>query len=371
MPHTRDIILVQMSNEQDRFTTRPVIIPVHAIETAVLVGDVADGGVVNIDVSPHPHVFNYPAPNYYRVKPYNNPWPHKFPQSYGFVHGGILAEWRFDDPDGTTATDEVEGYVLTEQGDPTWQVSAAAAGMGKGITFDGTGDILDVAIADAPNLDITTGDFSIEFLGTLVSATAAVAQIIEHRAATDGVGFTIGIDASDQLTATIEDADGAVSLTPETDIATDTLVHIVVTFDRDGNMTPYVNGVAGTAADISAVEKTLSNAGRFAVGGDSDRANLLEADMNFLRVYNRVLSADEVLHNNRIFVGNQWPGWMKVIDQSDGAAADVVATGLDPAGVNITPWIRAFRGFYARLNFATEQTTAGVYDFGWVFSGVT
>lgn len=370
MPHTRDVIMVQMSNEQDRFTTRPVVIPVHAIQIAAMVPDFADASLVNIDVSPHPHVFNYPAPNYYRVKPGNNPWPHKFPQSYGYVHGGILAEFRFDDADGTTITDEAEGYVLTEQGDPTFQVSAAAAGLGKGVTLDGVGDMFDAPIADVPNLDITTGDFSIEIVGTFTSGVAA-ADIVEHRAVTDGVGFSVGFDGSDDLIATIEDEDGAVSLTPETDVADGTLKHIVVTFDRDGDMTPYINGVAGTAADISAVEKTLSNAGRFAIGGDSDRANPLTGDLNFVRVYNRVLSADEVLHNYRILVGNQWPGWIKVVDQADGAAADVVASAADPAGVDVTMWLSAFRGMYARFNFATEQTTAGLYEFGWVFSGVT
>ena len=373
MPHTREIIMVRMENDDDRFVTKPVMIPVHAREIAVLVPDVADGGVVNIDVSPFPHTLNYPAPGYYRVKPAgNNPFPHPFPVSYGFTEGGVLAEWRFDDADGTTATDEVSGYVLTEQGDPTWQTTAAAAGHGNGVALDGTGDILDVAIASVPNLQITTGDFSVEILCTLTTGIAET-TLVEHRAAADGVGWTIGTDASDQLEAKVEDSSGETALTGETDIADGTTKHIVVTFDRDGNMTPYIDGVAGTAVSIATRALTLTNTGRFAVGGDSDRGagSLTTGTFFFLRVYNRVLTADEVLQNYRIMVGNEWPGWMRVIDQADGADADVVATGQDPAAVDVTAWLTAMRGMYARIVCATEQTSSGTYDFGWVFSGVT
>ena len=373
MPHTKEVIIVRMTDDDDRFVTKPVMIPVHAREIAVLVPDVADGGVVNIDVSPHPHFLNYPAPNYYRVKPADNDsWTHRFPQSYGFAHGGVLAEWRFDDADGTTATDEVSAYVLTEQGNPTWQTSAAAAGQGNGVALDGTGDILDVAIASVPNLAITTEDFSVEILCTLTTGIAET-TLVEQRAATDGVGWTIGTDSSDQLEFKIEDASGEIASTGETDICDGTTKHIIVTFDRDGNGTPYINGAAGTAEDISGGPLTLSNTGAFAVGGDSDSSagSLTTGTFFFLRVYNRVLSADEVLHNYRILVGNQWPGWMKVIDQADGADADVVATGQDPAAVDVSAWLVGMRGMYARISCATEQTSAGTYDFGWVFSGVT
>jgi len=373
MPHTRDIIMVRMVDNDDRFVTHPVMIPVHAIDIAAIVPDLQNASLVNIDTSPHPHVFNYPAPNYYRVKPAGNKsWTHKFPQSYGYAHGGILAEWRFDDADGTTATDEVSGYVLTEQGDPTWQSSAATAGLGSGVAFDGTGDILDVAIASAPNLDITTGDFSVELVCELTTGIGET-TLVEHRGATDGVGWTIGTDASDQLEAKVEDSSGETALTGETDIADGTIKHIVVTFDRDGNMTPYINGVAGTAVSIATRALTLTNTGRFAVGGDSDRSagSLTTGTFYFLRVYNRAMTADEVLQNYRILIGNEWPGWTRVVDQTDGADADVVASGQDPASVDVTQWMKGFRGSYARIAMATEQTTSRTYDFGWIFSGVT
>lgn len=373
MPHTRDIIMVRMVDDDDRFVTRPVMIPVHALEMALMIPDLQNNDVVSVEVCPYPHTFNYPTPGYYRVKPAGtNPYPHPFPVSYGFGEGGVLAEWRFDEAVGATeAIDEVSGYVLTEAGNPTWQQTAAVAGLGSGIVFDGTGDILTVAIASAPNLDITTGDFSVEMVVTLTSAIAETV-LVEHRAATDGVGWSIGTDATDQLEAKLEDATAEVALTGETDIADATKKHIVVTFDRDGNMTPYIDGVAGTAVDISGSPLTLSNIGAFAVGGDSDSANLTTGTFWFLRVYNRVLSADEVLQNYRILMGGgEWPGWMDVIDQADGAVADVVASAVDPGAIDITLWLRAFRGMYARVAMTTEQTTTRTYDFGWVFSGVT
>ncbi len=374
MPHTKDIIMVRMTDDDDRFVTKPIVIPVHAREIAVMVPDLQDAATVNIDVSPHPHWFNYPAPNYYRVMPAGmlNSYPHPFPVSYDGANGGIIEEWTFDDADGTTAQGFYKGYVLTEQGDPTWQTSAGAAGLGAGVALDGVGDILDVAIADADELNISTGDFTVEMIVNLTTGIAET-TLVEHRAATDGVGWTIGTDASDQLEAKVEDSSGETALTGETDIADGTNKHIVVVFDRDGNMTPYINGTAGTATSIASRALTLANTGRFAVGGDSDRSagSLTTGNFHFLRVYNRVLTADEVLHNYRVFMSAEWPGWMRVIDQADGADADVIASGQDPGAVDVTAWLMAFRGCYARISLTVEQTTPRTYDFGWLFSGVT
>lgn len=364
--------VVRMNDEVDRLVTPTIQIPPNAKRVVVGIPNVADAGIARVQVSPYPHAWNYPAPGFFRAKPDSDKaieWDAKQPMAIDYNNAGVLAEFRFDDADGTTVVDEVSGYTLTEQGNPDYQQTAATAGLGKGVTFDGIGDILDVAIASAADLDITTGDFTIEVVVNLDNAANASKVIMEHRGASDGLGFSLGTDGSEQLEATIEDATGAVSLTGETDIATGSIVHVAVTFDRSGNMTPYVNGAAGTAEDISSNAGTLTNTGRFAIGGDSDRANLITGSIYFARVYNRVLTAEEVLHNYRVLIGgNGWPGWMTVIDTADGAVADAVASGSDPAVVDVTSWLAGFAGWYARVLLATEQTTAGDYDFLWGFA---
>ncbi len=380
MPHTREIIMVRMVDDDDRFVTRPVMIPVHAREIAVMIPDLQNASLVNIDVCPYPHMFNYPTPNYYRVKPAgNNPFPHPFPVSYGFTEGGVVAEWRFDDPDGTTITDEVTGLVLTEQGDPTFQATAATAGLGSGVVFDGTGDAFDILIAGvASGIVPTTGDFTVELVVDLDSGSGGAGDtLIACRTGAAGVGWQLQLDANEYLDVHIEDSDGEVAQEGATDICTDATLHIVCSFDRDGNLVTYLDGVADATTDISSKEKTIlpadGAANRLSIGGDAARTggDCLFGEIFFARLYNRALSADEVLHNYRVLVGNEWPGWTTVIDQADGAAADACASGKDPCSVDVTKWLMAHRGMYARLHMASEQTTSRTYDFGWVFSGVT
>lgn len=380
MPHTREIIMVRMTDDDDRFVTRPVMIPVHAREIAVLIPDLQNASAVNIDVSPYPHVFNYPAPGYYRIKPAgNNPFPHPFPVSYGFVEGGVTAEWRFDDADGTTIVDEVAKLTLDEQGNPTFQATAATVGLGSGVTFDGTGDAFDILVADVPaGVVPVTGDFTVEMVVKLDSGSGGAGDtLIACRTGAAGVGWQLQLDANEYLDVHIEDSDGEVKQEGATDIATDANLHIVCSFDRDGNLVTYLDGAADATTDISSKEKTILPAdgasNRLSIGGDAARTggDCLFGDIYFTRIYNRALGADEVLHNYRVLMGNEWPGWMKVLDQADGADADVVASGQDPAAVDVTAWLMAFRGMYARISIATEQTSSRIYDFGWVFSGVT
>lgn len=363
---------VRMSDEVDRLVTKTIQIPPNAKRVVVGIPNLSDAGIARVQVCPYPHDWNYPADGYFKAKPDGDKavvYEGKPGLASDKALRGILAEWRFDDADGTTVVDEIEGYTLTEQGDPAYQQTAATAGLGKGVTFDGTGDILDVAIASAANLDITTGDFTIEIVAKLTTGSNASKVLLEHRGASDGLGYSIYTDASERLCALIEDATAEVTCGGDTDIADGTIKHLCVTFDRDGNMTPYINGTAGTTGDISGSTGTLSNTGRFAIGGDSDRSGLITGTVYFVRVYDRVLSAQEVLYNYRILTGQgEWPGWMVVIDTADGADADAVASGQDPAVVDVTAWLAGFAGWYARVLLATEQTTAGDYDFLWGFA---
>lgn len=380
MPHTRDIIMVRMTDDDDRFVTRPVMIPVHAREIAVMIPDLSDSAKVRIQVCPYPHVFNYPAPAYYRVKPAgSNPFPHPFPVSYGFVEGGVVAEWRFDETTLATAiVDEVNGLTLSEQGDPTFQATAAAAGLGSGVTFDGTADALDVLIATVPSGVVpTTGDFTVEILAKITTSAGAGDTLIACRTGADGVGWQLQLDGSDYLDVHIEDEDGQVTQLGATDVADGTLKHIVCSFDRSGNLVTYIDGAADKTDSIAAAEKTIlpadGAANRLSIGGDAARTagDCLTGTIFFVRLYNRALGADEVLQNFRVFTATEWPGWMNVVDQADGAIADVLASAADPAAIDITKWMVGFRGMYARILIENEQTSSRTYDFGWLFSGVT
>ena len=343
-----------MYTTKDRFVTPAFKFPGLSKSMGIMIPTLDDDSDVIVEVADVNHTFNYPGLASYAAE-------------------DVVMELQCDDEDGTVLVDNVANLKMTEQGDPTYTTSAALAGLGKMIVYDGAADMHD-CINDDLNSGISgafkKGDFSVEMVVNLTDTTNSGTVLIEKRAGSDGVGFSIGADSTgEQLTATIEDADGSVTLTPETDIADGTVKHIVVTFDRDGNMTPYINSVAGTAADISAVEKTIATTGRLALFGDSDRANVVTGSCYFVRVYSKVLSADDILDNYNTLIGTGFPGWIPVIDFQDGQDLLVSGSTYDPSFLDLTQFIGAIKGHHIRARCATEQTTSATdLRFVWVWS---
>lgn len=336
----------------------------------VMMPAVDDATAINLWVSMREHRFNYPCLEG-KAKPEG---PH------GYADNGIILEWDMDDADGTTIKDRVQGIVLTEAGDPTYQSSAATAGLGKGVSYDGTADThASAALADAatvaPYTLVETGDFSVEivFVITGADATADGDTLFSIRDANDGVGFSLAYDAADHVDFIIEDAGDETTIAGTTDTDDETIHHIIATADRDGNGTLYVDGAAEGGATIASRSGTLLSPSadtKISIGADVEGTGDIPAVIYFVRVYNHCLTATQCLENYRTMLNIGAPGWVPMADFFDGDDLAISASGKQPIYFDLGAYggYETLKNLAFRASCAVEQTTTpAALDFYWIF----
>jgi len=352
------IIKKTMTTNGDRYVTPAVTVPPGAKVAGLHIPKVNDATEINIEISPLNHAFNYPA------------------TPGGYAANNVVFEMRMDDADGNTITDQVNNVQMTEQGNPTFQESADTAGLGNGLAFDGTGDAFDKLVQDIPaGILPTTGDFSVEVVCDLTSGSGGAGDtIISCRTGADGVGWQLQLDANEYLDVHIEDADGQVAQEGATDIADDEIKHIVCSFDRDGNLVTYIDGASNATTDISSKEKTILPAtgasNRLSIGGDAARTagDCLTGTIYFVRIYNKALSAAEVLDNYNTLMGKGYPGWAELIDPVTGNTLTLTGTTTGGTFYDLTQYLQNCRNVALRVKCVNEQTTSATdLTFGWQF----
>ena len=332
-------------------------------------GTLDNATAIILDVSPRAHRFNYPAtdPDY---------------PATDYTGQGILLEWDFDDADGSTITDRANGVILTEQGDPTFQQSAAVPGLGKGVTLDGTGDAFDILVGSiADGLLPTTGNFSVEAVCNLTSGSGGAGDTIACcRTGAAGVGWQLQLDANEHLDVHIEDAGGQTAQEGDADICTDVPVYICSSFDRKGNLVTKVKTLStgvdidSTTTDISSrtgtVRPVAGASNRFAIGGDAARTagDCLTGTMYYSRLYNKALTAAEMADNAKVLgyvLGG--PGWEPLFDPADGHDLTICKSGSNPGRFDHTEYM-TLNSMAFRAHCVVEQsTTPSALDFYWVF----
>ena len=130
----------------------------------------------------------------------------------------------------------------------------------RSISFTNTSAYL--SLADAPELDVDAGDFTLAFWARLDSSgTEPVLTKLS------GTGYRLKF-VSGSLILTMQDAGGSADFTLATGL-NDNKWHVyVVTVDRSGNAIAYVDNVAQTGVSVSGTALTLANSGQFQIGSD-------------------------------------------------------------------------------------------------------
>lgn len=150
-----------------------------------------------------------------------------------------------------------------------------------------------ITVADDNTLDFGTGDFSISCWIKYAGGTQRLLVSKENS----GDGFQMGIYASGRLYGYIR---SGASNKPSTDdgvlVSTNQWVHVGISFDRDGTMTRYVNGVpTGTADSITSVSGSISNALDMIIGEYNAGTLQYKGNMANLAIWNDVRTANEML----------------------------------------------------------------------------
>lgn len=172
-----------------------------------------------------------------------------------------------------------------------------------GYIFDGVNDYAVVTTND--NLNFGTGDFTIEVYFVLNSTPADTKWILaKGTGGTSRPGYSILVNSSNSLSVVMQDT------TTTTDLATvvqtivvGTLYHLVAVFDRDANLTVYINGISVKTADISARNTAVGNGSwNMVIGGYSSGGDNISVTFYMVRFFNRALTSAEVANyynNNR------------------------------------------------------------------------
>ncbi len=221
------------------------------------------------------------------------------------IRNGLIGYWNMDSSysRNSLVTDlSASGNVLTQAGTPQKNIGK----VGQSFNLDAVDDQLFCTEANCGGTtggkyDMGTRDWTAmawikpEAGGTNCNARGSIVSKIGD----DENGWHIAIGGQ-FICAEIR---GAVIVTSTLDGATIPLnewSHVAVVFDRDGNMTRYLNGVqTGTQDNISANDgASVDHPHNFCIGGRDGGGGCIErlfdGKLDEVRVYDRVLSVSEI-----------------------------------------------------------------------------
>lgn len=284
-----------------------------------------------------------------------------------------LAAYSFEDGSGTTLSDvSGNGNSMTLKNGPAW----TAGHYGTGLAFDGSNDRA-VARAYSSALNLTgrsltlsawiyprsnSGWQMIVLKPAHASHTSPYFDWSMHRETGTGriVGF-LGCDAKQRTSN---------ATTP-----LNTWTHVAITYDGT-NLRHYINGVLDRATPLTcAVVNTSSQPIR--IGANGGNGEVFNGSIDDVRVYNRVLTAQEIAADMTVALG----GGVATPPPPDTSAPNV-AISTPAAGSSITGTVSvaatasddlAVTGVQFRLdgaNLGVEDLTAP-YDVSWASDGVS
>jgi len=225
--------------------------------------------------------------------------------AWDYNRGGPIGWWDLDECEGATVHD-MSGNGNTGSisiGASGSQTTVGSCGVGNtaaawsngasgkynaSLNFDGTDD--DIDCGNDNNLHFTSSDFT---LSAWVKFNADGYIINKRRASATSAYYLIISNSG--IKAGIGDGITFVSVPDNpTTLSSSTWYHLVATFDRDGNLTTYVNG------KLDGTPESISSVGNLPTDYNLGIGNMLGNDYHFdgqiddVRIYNYALTATQV-----------------------------------------------------------------------------
>ena len=206
----------------------------------------------------------------------------------GIPRSGLIGEWTFsgnpNDTSGSGHNGTVTGATLT-----TDRHSVANSAY----DFNGTSDFIQL-LGTFP--DIGTTDFSVSAWfrsGNLTNQGSIIA--FKEDFATTGFAITQDTSGTNHIDVRLNGVQFQLNLAT----VLDTWYHIVVTSDRDGNMSAYIDSVFDSLVDISSAGTfALTKKPAFGVRNDFPSVSFFDGKIDDIRIYNRILTQIEI---NQLF----------------------------------------------------------------------
>jgi hypothetical protein len=213
--------------------------------------------------------------------------------------------WRFDECQGTTAYDasgngnngsinigatapQTSAGTCTDGLSTSAWYNGATGKYNSSLNFDGTDDY--VEIADNTQTDMGTSDMTIY---AWFKTTASGCGLLRDSPSWYS-GWWIDMRSTGKVWAKLGDSSSSIS-TPDSSAGyNDGNWHNIVTvFDRDANMTVYVDGLSVTSANISTYNGTnIDNTSSTKIGWAY--TNYCNGQIDDVRIYNYALTAEQV-----------------------------------------------------------------------------
>ncbi len=213
---------------------------------------------------------------------------------YGRVSDGLAGYWKFDDGEGTTATDSsgtgADGTLLPAGSEPVWTGDGRCGGA---LEFDGINDGVSLAADDALNTSYTT----VMFWMKASDAAPATGQTLFNRRNTNPgtIAFYYGSSTSYKVQGQIrlDGSEGTARCVRADSAVTTDWTHVALIYDGS-TLKMYINGVLQSQTlQISGALDTDSFTSIF-IGRHETVGEYFHGLIDNVRVYDRALSADEI-----------------------------------------------------------------------------
>jgi len=223
-----------------------------------------------------------------------------------------VALWEFKSGEGSPTAFDTSGVDpaidLTLSPEVTWF-------GGWGITLNGGKAQGSTTSSKKLNdLILATGEYSIEAWAIPANVTQETARIVSYSAGVDARNFTLqqnlyNYDYLNRTTTTGANGDQPQLSTPDADeVLQASLQHVVATYSPVGGRTIYVNGIVVAEDDADPLASLSVWQDTFAVvlGNETSGDEPWEGTLRMVAVHNRTLTADQVIQNFDVGVGEKF-----------------------------------------------------------------
>ena len=213
----------------------------------------------------------------------------------GPAWAGPAGHWKFDDGSGTVAKDSsgnnFNGKLL---GDPQWVAGKVGSGA---LSFDGSDGLVEVAEGAALDLDSTLSIAAWVNLNNLSTFYFIVCKSPSGTAAVNYPGnYEFRVESGTGVLQLLHQTSQAQELSTYVSTAPITAgqwYHVAVTLKKGGRVEFYINGLpAGGAAQTT--NFGILNNEPVRIGGRKDNYSYFNGQIDDVRIYNRVLSAEQM-----------------------------------------------------------------------------